>query len=141
MAILGTSSPACQLLKPIAYQAFERTLQNSHRVEDQVLLAKHCPHLARFMRSQLQGSQGERAAAETFLAALAKVRFRASTLRERGCGHASLLSKSLLQLDSVLHDLNWYCLLDSSPRHASIQTAHFLEEVIINKDRACDLSV
>ena len=62
--ILGTTAPACQLLKPCVYPLCVRFVNRQLLgTADMLELQRHCPHLAAFMKLHLQHT-GLRAAAE-----------------------------------------------------------------------------
>ena len=71
--ILGTSAPACQLLKPCVYLLCQRFADGQRLGTAEMLqLQRHCPHLAAFVKHGLQHT-GHRADAEELVKRLIMV--------------------------------------------------------------------
>jgi hypothetical protein len=74
--ILGTSAPACQLVKTATYSSCEILIAGEQlSAAGHLTLAEHSPHLNRFMLSHLAGSRQQKTNVRRLLRDLLKVIF------------------------------------------------------------------
>ena len=89
--ILGTSAPACQLVKPAIFDACEIiSTGRGIGAAGHLVLAQHAPHLNRFLLSHLAGGRRQAVAVRELLKGLLQV----SALGKKTDFHTILLSSS-----------------------------------------------